>query len=162
MRFSKQDRSPTDTGVTQTTQKLSGILNYIAMIARPDCSFTASQFGIVASSPPRTVIPELRHAARYLDATAHYVIRYKRECTRPLNILTAYVDASDADQDESKSQTGFIIFLGDSPVHWGSCKQTQTSLSTGESETRATCLVTRELLYLRNLLAEMGCPQPAT
>ena len=162
VRFSKADRSPTDTGVTQTTQKLSGILNYIAMIARPDCSFTASQFGIVASSPPRTVIPELRHAARYLDATAHYVIRYKRECTRPLNILTAYVDASDADQDESKSQTGFIIFLGDSPVHWGSCKQSQTSLSTGESETRATCLVTRELLFLRNLMSEMGYPQPAT
>ena len=72
VRFSKADRSPTDVGVTKTTQKLSGILNYIAMIARPDCSFTASQFGILASSPKRTVVPELRHAARYLDATSHF------------------------------------------------------------------------------------------
>ena len=89
-------------------------------------------------------------------------IQYKKNTGADLNIMHAYCDASDGDMDESKSQTGFVIYLNGAPVHWGSCKQTTTSLSTGESETKATCLVARELVFLRGLMAEMGHPQPPT
>ena len=160
--FTKHDRSPGHVGVTKLAQKMTGIVNYIAQIARPDLSFTASQHGVVASCPKRDIVKDLTHTARYLDCTSHYTLRYSNAMQDNVNTLTAYVDASDGDGEGCKSQTGLTVFMNGSPIAWASVRQTTVSLSTGESELKATTLAAREILFLRGVLQDMGHPQPTS
>ncbi|CEM05521.1 unnamed protein product [Vitrella brassicaformis CCMP3155] len=66
--------------------------------------------------------------------------------------LVAYSDASWADQENSKSTGGFIIYLDENPLAWS---------SPTESECIAASDCTRELLYLRNVLEGLGFKLPA-
>ena len=159
--FTKHDRSEGHVGVTKIAQKMTGIVNYIAQIARPDLSFTSSQYGIVASCPKRDLVRDLTHTARYLDCTSHYALKYNKTLNDDTNRIIAHVDASDGDGDQCKSQTGLTVFMNGAPVAWTSVRQTTVSLSTGESELKATCLAAREILFLRGVLTDMGHPQPS-
>ncbi|KAL5581773.1 hypothetical protein UlMin_014215 [Ulmus minor] len=71
--------------------------------------------------------------------------------------LRAYYDADHGrDPTSCKSVTGFCIFLGDSLISWKSKKQTVVSQSSTEVEYRAMASTTKEIVWLRWLLADMG------
>jgi len=71
--------------------------------------------------------------------------------------LRAYSDADhDSDPTYCKSVTGFCIFLGDSFISWKSKKQSIVSQSSTEAEYRAMTSPTKEIVWLRWLLADMG------
>jgi hypothetical protein len=52
-----------------------------------------------------------------------------------------------------------VHLLNDSVIVWSSKKQTTIALSTGETEYIAASKCTREIVYLRQLLSELGYPQ---
>ena len=71
--------------------------------------------------------------------------------------LRAYSDVDyGSDPTTRKSVTSFYIFLGDSLISWKSKKQPIVSLSSTEVEYRAMTSTTKEIVWLRWLLADMG------
>lgn len=75
--MTKLDRAPAPTGITSLIQKDQGVLNYIANVARPDCSKAACMHGQVAACPKRDVEQHFKHTWMYLNATAHYKLQHK-------------------------------------------------------------------------------------
>ncbi|XP_028107019.1 uncharacterized protein LOC114306062 [Camellia sinensis] len=74
--------------------------------------------------------------------------------------LVAYADADwTGDVNDRKSTSGFCMFLSDSLISWKSKKQTIVARSTAEAEYRAMAHATAEIVWLRNLLFELGVPQ---
>ena len=58
--------------------------------------------------------------------------------------------------DHGHSISGYAMMLGNGCFSWSSKKQTATALSTGEAEYYATTHAGREVLWLRQLLTEIG------
>jgi len=71
--------------------------------------------------------------------------------------LRAYSDVDHgSDPTDRKSVTEFCIFLGDSFIFWKSKKQSIVSQSSTEAEYRAMTSTTKEIVWLRWLLTNMG------
>ena len=71
-------------------------------------------------------------------------------------IARAYSDADhDSDPTDRKSVTGFYIFLDDFLISWKSKKQSIVSHSSAEAEYHAMTSTTKEIVWLRWLLADM-------
>ena len=75
--------------------------------------------------------------------------------------LSCYVDASYATHPDSKSHTGYCFSLGDSLAMFYSrtFKQTNVTLSSTEAENADAFEATKEIIWFRELLAELGFPQ---
>jgi hypothetical protein len=91
---------------------------------------------------------------RYLKGTADLGITIKKEDgARPL----VYCDADYAgDTTDYKSTSGVLVMIGTTPVCWYSSKQTSTAQSTTDAEIVSMNLATKEIVWIRNLLKEMG------
>ena len=77
----------------------------------------------------------------------------------PNQALTAYVDADWVyDPDDFISVTGFLIYFGPSLISWTGKKQKLVTLLSKEAEFIALCDVTREILWLQQLLETFKVP----
>ena len=65
-------------------------------------------------------------------------------------------DASFDDCDGSKSTLGYCLFLGTGLITWRSTKSACVALSSCESEYYAACLLTKDIMWARSLLEELG------
>jgi len=91
------------------------------------------------------------------------VLQYLRGATR-LGVvygddkpLQGYVDADWAgDIDARRSTTGFVFTLNGGPISWTSKRQSTVATSTAEAEYVAAAMATKEALWLRKLLSELG------
>ena len=54
------------------------------------------------------------------------------------------------------SRSGYVILLANCPISWYSRKQTCVAFSTVEAEYISMCNVTREVMWLKQLLSELG------
>ena len=104
---------------------------------------------------------------RYLAKDPKRGLLYRNNPVSKANILVAYVDASHGDMDEfapdgigrrRKSTTGYTIMMNDGVVSRLSKGQERTAMSSTEAETDALKSCTQEVMYLRNLLEELGFP----
>ncbi|CAI5988710.1 unnamed protein product [Closterium sp. NIES-64] len=74
--------------------------------------------------------------------------------------LTCFTDATWAsEKEDSSSVGGYICVVGGGPVSWRSKKQTETALSSMESEYMAMFHGVKEVIWLRRLLEEIGQEQ---
>lgn len=91
---------------------------------------------------------------KYLKNTNHYGIHLKKEGSL---ILVGYSDADYAnDIGSRRSTTGYIFMLSGGPVTWCSKRQQSVALSTTEAEYMAASDTTKEAIWLRNLLKDIG------
>ena len=154
-------RSTEHCGVTKVVQSMNGSLNHIAQTCRPDMSFACNKFGSCQYMPSMSVIPSLRHSYKYMYGTKHWGLSFSSPYDTlgsGTNVLQVWVDASDGDGEESKSQTGFLVGMNGGAVDWGSQMQKTTSLCTGESELKASCKAARSAVFMIRLLTEFGYP----
>jgi hypothetical protein len=74
--------------------------------------------------------------------------------------LTGFSDADWAGCIDDKRSTGAYLFkLGSTPITWCSRKQPTVALSSTESEYRALMEATKESMWLRRILKELGFRQ---
>ncbi|KAL0439387.1 UNVERIFIED_CONTAM: Retrovirus-related Pol polyprotein from transposon TNT 1-94 [Sesamum latifolium] len=72
-------------------------------------------------------------------------------------ILEGYSDASfQSDDDDAKSQSGFVFKFDDGVVAWKSSKQDTTADSTTEAEYIAASEAAKEAIWMKNYIQELG------
>ena len=72
-------------------------------------------------------------------------------------MLFGYADADWAsDINDRKSTSGYVFKLASATVSWSSKKQTSVALSSTEAKYIARVHTTKEVIWLRQLLSELG------
>ena len=72
-------------------------------------------------------------------------------------IVNGYSDASfQFDRDDSKSQSGYVFILNGGATSWKSSKQETTADSTTESEYIAASKATKEAVWIKKFITELG------
>ena len=67
--------------------------------------------------------------------------------------LEAYSDSDWANcKDTRRSETGYIVFINENPISWGSRSQKVVSLASAHAEYTAVTEVSKEVLYMKNLM----------
>ena len=134
-------------------RSIVGALQYLAAATRPDISHAVSLLSSFAQKPTETHYEAAYRLAKYVVNTASYKISFK---THSLP-LEGFADASfNTDPESSKSITGFVLFGFGGPISWKSRKQKIVATSTCEAEYVAASLLTREIIYSKQLLEELN------
>lgn len=141
-------------------RQVLGALLYATQAVRLDGSYAVSKLARYMNNYNIAHWRGVQQLLRYFKGTTDIGITYNGKHDTNTNILEGYVDADwAADIDTRRSQTGYIFYLNGGPVSWQSKKQTTVALSTVEAEYMAMSAATQELLYLRQLLEDLGFPQ---
>jgi hypothetical protein len=140
-------------------QQLQGTLTYIATTSRPDIAYAVSQTGQAASQPTQAHAKAQKRILQYLNKTKDYQIRFHEQPQHMANIVTAYTDASFQCNSKLRSQTGWIIFMNNGPIAWNSSTQKTIACSTQEAEILAAHDCTKMIIYIRNVLEDIGYKQ---
>ena len=130
-----------------------GSLVYLT-ITRPDIAYAVHVVSQFVASPTTVHWAAVLRILRYLRGTVFQSLLLPSTSSLELR---AYSDADHgSDPTDRKSVTGFCIFLGDSLISWKSKKQSIVSQSSTEAEYRAMASTTKEIVWLRWLLTDMG------
>src|SRR5216684_423630 len=98
----------------------------------------------------------LDHTFQYLRATSNWQLIFQHG-TPSRTVLHGFVDANWAsDVNDHKSTSGFVFMLGGTAISWSSKKQAAVALSSTESEYIAGAHATKEAIWLRQLLSNLG------
>ena len=138
-------------------RSLVGALLY-TLITRPDCAVAVNELARFLNNPGPCMWTAAKRVLRYFKGTKDFAVRLRSKSThRGPNRTHAFVDSSHAgDKDERRSRCGHILYYNNSPIHWKTILQKRKALSTAEAEYRAATHCAKEVLWLRNLLSEIG------
>eukprot|EP00638_Chattonella_subsalsa_P014438 CAMPEP_0117850254 /NCGR_PEP_ID=MMETSP0949-20121206/21578_1 /TAXON_ID=44440 /ORGANISM="Chattonella subsalsa, Strain CCMP2191" /LENGTH=1052 /DNA_ID=CAMNT_0005697613 /DNA_START=193 /DNA_END=3352 /DNA_ORIENTATION=- len=113
------------------------------------------------SVPEDVSLLKCKRVIRYLKGTPDLSLAIQ-PCSNldPSNMVTAYSDSDwGKDPSDRKSYSGYVVFVGNSLVSWKCKKQSAVALSTAEAEYMALTLAATEVIWIRNLLSEIGFTQ---
>ena len=130
-----------------------GSLIHLARCTRPDISETISKLSTKRNNPTIKDWKMLLNVFKYLNKTKNSYLRFDDK-----EDIMAYSDASfgpKEDDNNAKSTTGYIIYIGSAPVCWRSKKQKFTARSTIEAEFNATADLIEKIIWLNNLNKEL-------
>lgn len=143
-------------------QSLIGSLMYVGICTRPDIIHSVSKLAQFNKNPHQEHLAGAKHILRYLRNTINYALHFRSLGKQ----LLGFADADWAGScDDRKSYTGYVFLLAGSSISYESKKQPTVALSTAEAEYMAISSAAKEIIYLRNLLVELGfgrCVKQAT
>jgi hypothetical protein len=150
------DQSPSTHSETQDMEKVPyqhgiGSLMYAATSTHPDIAFPVTILLQFMHNPRHTHWEVVKDVIQYLKGTAEFKLTLGGTSAG----LEAYVDADWASQPHRHLMSGYTILLHSSPVTWSARKQSIIALSTTEVEYIALTAITREVLYVQALIAEL-------
>jgi len=156
MRFSpKTQHQIEETGTKEVSlelyQSAVGSLMYAMLGTRPDIAYAVGLVSQFNHSPQWEHWIAVKRIFRYLVGTKTYALRYGTS-----NSSGGYSDADWGSGQDRKSVGGFVFLLNGSAISWSSKKQTSIALSTTEAEYMAMTQATKEIVWLRVLLEELG------
>ncbi|CAM9532680.1 unnamed protein product [Heterosigma akashiwo] len=133
-----------------------GTLAWLSNWTRPELAFAVHKLQRSQSNPEPKHFEAAECVFRYLKGTKSERLRLGGDL-----VLRAHTDSDFCqDRQQGKSVTGYVIMLGDSPIVWSSKLQIAVSTSTVEAEYLALRSTIKNIMWLRYLLADLGCPQP--
>src|SRR5579871_5243819 len=137
-----------------------GALNYLAIVTRPDITFATGIVARFVHKPGLVHWQAVKRILRYLKGTADYGLIFKRNYGADNLTLDVYCDADWAgDIRDRKSTSGFLVKYRETAVDWKTGKQGSVTLSTLETEYIGTATATKEVIWLRRLIEELGFKQ---
>ena len=149
-------------------RELIGSLLYLAIGTRPDIAYSIGVLSRYVAYYDMEHWEAALHVLRYLRGTANHGLRYVKR-SQPTTELTdnlrsqltkslyGFVDADFAtDPETSKSVSGQVFMTSGGAVSWRSKQQPIVTTSTCHAEYVAACEASRECVWIRQLLSEMG------
>ena len=157
-----QDASPR----TDTARFLSLLGKLIYMVkCRPEIAYAISRLSCRSDGCTDKDWACLLRVLRFLRATRDHGLTFSRANANDRHLMSTifcYADAAFNVHTDSKSHSGYCISLGGPPngmFYFRSFKQSNVSLSSTEAEVNAAVEAAKEIVWLRNLLAELGYVQ---
>jgi len=175
-RHSMQDARPSPTPLTPNTQLRSatevntmgeeteskaisldiyqsavGSLMYAMLGTRPDIAYAVGCVSQFNHSPLWEHWIAVKRIFRYLAGTKDLRLQFGTS-----NTSGGYSDADWGSGQDRKSIGGFVVLLNGGAISWSSKKQTSIALSTTEAEYMAMTQVSKEIIWLRVLLRQLG------
>jgi hypothetical protein len=136
-----------------------GMLNYLATLTRPDLLYALSRCAQRCSNPTQEDMRRVKKIFKYVNKTKSITLTFKRGNTKDI-LLRGWVDASHIHHaEDSKAQYGYAFALddNDSVFYARSTKmRIVTPAGSTESEYVALYEAATEVVYLRNILNELG------
>jgi hypothetical protein len=130
---------------------------------RADIAYAINRLSLRSTKATQLDLQALFRVLRYLNGTRTLGITLCQDVTIAKVVqLHAYVDAAYGIHNDGKSHSGYCFSLG--PHHNGifyarSFKQTNVALSSTEAEINPLVDVSKEVIWFRQLLKELGFPQ---
>ena len=125
---------------------------YLAQVSRYDILYAVNQLARGMSKPPKTHIGAAKHLLRYLAGSTNF-ITYKQGGFN----LAAFSDANGGNNpDNGKSTSSYIIMLANGPISFKVGLQGLTVQSTMEAELVAAALTTKEGVFCKSMMQELG------
>jgi hypothetical protein len=150
-------------------QEIVGTLMYAAISCRLDIAHAVHALASDMQAPTGRSMLAAKRVLRYLAGTKDIGLVFgtlasgnaaasdTRGRNNSLVEVCAYADADWAnDKKDRKSITGWVAKLNGDPISWSSKKQRVVALSTCEAELYAEGAAVQEVLWLRDLLTELG------
>ncbi|XP_020266633.1 uncharacterized protein LOC109842135 [Asparagus officinalis] len=137
-------------------KSLVGSLRYLT-ITRPDITYGVGLVSRYMETPNESHWLAAKRILRYIKGTLSLGLFYAYDENAQ---LVCYSDSDwGGDQDERKSTTGYVFYLGSTAFSWTSKKQGVVALSSCEAEYVAAASTVCEAIWLRNILKELDHPQ---
>ncbi|GKV26434.1 hypothetical protein SLEP1_g35734 [Rubroshorea leprosula] len=134
-------------------RKLVGSLQYLSS-TRPDISFVVNKLSQYMHCPTELHWQAVKHILRYLKGTMFHGLLIRSSSNLALH---AFSDSDWAgDKDTFASTTGYLVFLGATPISWKASKQKAIARTSTEAEYRALAAISFELVWVLHLLSELG------
>ncbi|GJS50580.1 ribonuclease H-like domain-containing protein [Tanacetum coccineum] len=154
MATTKLDADLQGTQVNQTKyHSMIGGLMYLTA-SRPDIAFATFVCASYQAHPTEKHLKEVKRIFRYLRQTINMGLWYSKYSGFE---LIAYSDADLVGcNDDCKSTSGGIQFLGDKLVSWSSKKQDCTTMSTAEAEYVSLSACCAQVIWMRTQLLDYG------
>ena len=121
---------------------------------RPDIGYAVIKLSQYSANPSPDHLKKALWIVRYLISTPKYKLVFDGSSSEG---FITFADSDWAsDPDDRKSHTGMIIKLASGPICWTSRKQKSTALSSTEAEYMALSDSSRQLIWIKSLLFELG------
>ncbi|XP_059221384.1 uncharacterized protein LOC131995997 [Stomoxys calcitrans] len=135
-------------------QQAIGSLLFASQCTRPDICLAVNKLSKFNKCPGKEHWSAVKRIFRYLKGTKGAKIKFSKGENEK---LAAYSDSDWAnDIDERRSMTGYICILQGGPIAWVSKHQPTIALFTTEAEYMALSATVQEVIWLRNLNAELN------
>ena len=133
-----------------------GMIMYAMLCTRPDLAFAITYLSQFASNPQPEHWIALKRVLRYLKGSSHWCLEYGGDDTSSGHSLLGYGESDWGGNVDRRSTTGYVFLLGGAAISWNSKKQRTVALSSTEAEYMASTHSTKEALWLRSALRELG------
>ena len=126
---------------------------YAMLCTRPDIYFVVGMVSKYQSDPSEEHWIKVKHIFKYLRRTRDSMLVFQDESLVPIG----YTDSNfQSDRESRKSTSGYVFTLRGGAISWQSVKQSSIAYSTMEAEYIAASEVTKEAVWLKNFLLDLG------
>ena len=166
-RFDMQDSNPMSTPMINSEPAMTmsndvidipyrqaiGSLMYLMVGTRPDIAFAICRLAQYSENPTEEHWIAVKRVFRYIKGTHDYGILYDGNID--LNIY-GYSDSDHGGcKNSRKSTSGYVFMASGGAISWRSKKQTSVATSSCEAEYIASCLASKEAIWLSRLHSDL-------
>ena len=148
-----------DEDLKKKYQAAIGCLTYASGATRPDLSIAVNVLSHFAANPTKEHWGAVKRVFRYIQGSLNQGLVFRSDPEKEVTLI-GYSDADWAgDVGSRKSVNGYIFLLSGGVVSWRSQRQSVVALSSTEAEYVAMTAACKEMVWLRQLLEDMGFKQ---
>ena len=161
VKYSKKQEATTEVEVKTMEvtpyREAIGSLMYLMVSTRPDLGSSIQVFSKYMQNPGPEHWLGVKRVFKYLKQTMGLCLRYEREGKSEVR---GYCDSDYAgDLDTMRSTGGYVFLLSGGAISWSSKRQPTVALSSTEAEYMAATSASKEGLWLKRFVSELGWEQ---
>ena len=136
-----------------------GSIMYGMICTRPEVAYGIGLVSRFMSKPGRVHWNAVKWLLRYFKGTVKLKLKYKVDGNKSCKVF-GYCDSDfKGDLNKRRSIFGYVFTIGGNTISWKSSLQRVVALSSTEAEYIALTEATKEALWWKGMLDEIGCEQ---